>query len=117
MSLHKCASQQGGSTGWSPAEAEFLLVAPQHRRPCLHSSFAEHVVQVYNLIFALVSDDNEQGSVPGLHAVLYESAYSTVDFLTHSDSRCLEETPRTVCLNKWCVIGALAACRLRTSAL
>lgn len=69
--------------GSAPAEEQFLLVAPQHRRPGLDCGFAEHVVQINDLIASFVAHNHKQRAMPGLHAVLHQRAHATVYFLPH----------------------------------
>jgi hypothetical protein len=67
----------------APAKAEVLLVAPEHARPRPHRRLAEHVVQVDDLVAALVADNHKQAAVPHLDAILDQRANATVDLFLH----------------------------------
>lgn len=73
------------------AEVEVVFVAPKDRGACFDDSFGEEVVEVDNLIPALVADDDKQGALAGLDAVLHEGANARVDFLPHfaTSSNCI----------------------------
>ena len=65
----------------APAEAEILLVAPQHARSGLHRRLGEHVMQQYDLIPGFLAHYNEHTPLPGRDAILYRHPQAVVDLL------------------------------------
>lgn len=64
-------------------EAEILVVTPENRGTGLDSSLGEHVMEVHNLISALVTNDNEHGTMAHSHTILDNGADAGVDLLSH----------------------------------
>jgi hypothetical protein len=62
-------------------EAEILLVAPEHGRPRTDGRLAEHVVQIHNLILAIVADQHKERALSEHHAIVDERAHARVNLL------------------------------------
>lgn len=63
------------------AEAELLLVAPEDRGAGGDLCLRQEPVQVHDLVFSLVADQDEEGAVLALDTILDERVDSTVDDL------------------------------------
>ncbi len=66
---------------YSRREAKLLVVAPQHRRPGLDLCFAEDVVEVWDLVFATITDKHDKGACTRLDAILDQRAHTRIDLL------------------------------------
>mmetsp|Transcript_8347 Transcript_8347/g.23505 ORF Transcript_8347/g.23505 Transcript_8347/m.23505 type:complete len:243 (-) Transcript_8347:8-736(-) len=69
------------------AEAELLLVAPEHRG-LLRGYFRDHVVEVHNLVAAVVADDDEEAACLGVYAILHQGPDAAVHLLAHRARAC-----------------------------
>jgi hypothetical protein len=65
------------------AEAEFLLVAPEHFGLRFVQVFQQQVVQVHHLVPASVPDQDKETALVQSDYVLDQSRYSRIYFLTH----------------------------------
>ena len=67
----------------SPAQVQVLLVAPEHCWPGLDNRLAQHVVQIDDLITALVPNDDKKTALPQFDTILHHRPDSSIDFLPH----------------------------------
>lgn len=69
------------------AEAQLLLVAPQHRGTRLHGGLGQHVVKIDHLILTPIAHDDEHRAEFLLNSVLYEGPDARIDPLPHRGGR------------------------------